>query len=265
MRVFTNVMRKVLPPLTYCRTVNLLRPLLHTQKIGVRLRFGQEGDLLTVSWKDQKLYFASPSRASRYVIEGGPQAILDKLRCKYQHGPVYVEQGDLVFEVGANIGEFALSIAETAREVHSYEPDPHPHGALLMNLSRYPHCHAYALALADRMGTLMFYLSTDNANSSAITPSHFDRKVEIEATTLDAVCEAKGINAIDFLKVEAEGFEPEVLKGARVALRITKKVAVDCNPERMGYPTIDQCRKILEEEGFALMNRNYLLFGYRGV
>ena len=57
---------------------------------------------------------------------------------------------------------------------------------------------------------------------------------------------------IDILKVEAEGMEPEVLRGALRTLKRTKFCVVDAGPERYGKSTAAECISILQASGFEL-------------
>lgn len=55
-----------------------------------------------------------------------------------------------------------------------------------------------------------------------------------------------GVSELDLLKVEAEGFEPEVLQGAERILHKIRFVSVDCGPERMGIPTLRGLRRAFD-------------------
>lgn len=81
-------------------------------------------------------------------------------------------------------------------------------------------------------------------------------------TTIEAVMERHKIASIDFLKVEAEGFEPEILAGAGKRLKDVSKIAIDCGPERFGKTTYVECEAILEDSHFRTWRRqpDWMLF-----
>ena len=58
-------------------------------------------------------------------------------------------------------------------------------------------------------------------------------------------------------KLEAEGFEPEVLKGAQESIKLVQYVAIDCGPERYGKDTIVDCFNMLFSHGFSLLFSNF--------
>lgn len=261
----SSLLRAVFPPLAYCKLVNFVYPLIYKQRRGGGQTFSIEDGLLVVSWKGRRLFFVTPNRATRYIYAGGPGYTIERLRRKYQckRKDIKIEEGEIVVDIGANIGEFSLSIAETAGQVYSFEPDPEVFRALQKNLLSYENCQSFPLALADSEGEIEFFLSTNGADSSAIVPDTYDKKITIPATTLDAFVKARNIPKLDFLKVEAEGFEPEVLNGASETLQTVRKIVVDCGPERRGEPTFDACNKILMTHGFSTIRRNNMLFGDR--
>ena len=52
--------------------------------------------------------------------------------------------------------------------------------------------------------------------------------------------------------MDAEGAEPEVLKGATQILKNVRAAAIDCGPEREGETTIDSVRSVLQRAGFRV-------------
>ena len=86
-------------------------------------------------------------------------------------------------------------------------------------------------ALADTKGTCTFHLTKDQECSSCLRPAaqflsrfpnperfEVDRIVDIQCDTLDAQLETNGINP-DFLKIDVQGFEYQILKGAPISLQ----------------------------------------------
>jgi len=92
-----------------------------------------------------------------------------------------------------------------------------------------------------------------------------DKSVRVPVITVERVIERHRLEKIDFLKVEAEGFEPEILAGAGKRLKEVSKIAIDCGPERFGKPTFAECETILKDSGFRIWRRepDWMLFGVR--
>ena len=111
-----------------------------------------------------------------------------------------------------------------------------------------------------RQAKINFYLDTDGGNSSIINFGSKD-VVEIQAITLDSIQIEKKIK---LFKVEAEGYEPEVLEGAKSTLRFIEYISVDFGPERgvNSENTVVKVNNILTEAGFELVEfSNYRVIG----
>ena len=138
------------------------------------------------------------------------------------------KKNDLVVDCGANIGElfFALKFLGAEFDYFPFEPDPQNYIALKKNLEKYS-ISINKLALSDLSGKLDFYLSPGGDDSS-IYGVPGSNKITVEAKKLDDY----NIPKIKLLKLEAEGSEPEVLKGAKNTLKVIEFIAVDYGPER---------------------------------
>ena len=83
-------------------------------------------------------------------------------------------------------------------------------------------------------------------------------KVEISITRLDDYCRANGIDVIDFLKIEAEGVEPEVFAG--LGSVTARKIAIDVSEERNGQSPAPEFWETLPKMGYELKQRGHVLF-----
>lgn len=122
----------------------------------------------------------------------------------------FVKPSHIVCDVGANIGAHTLAFARIARHVHAYEPQPLLYSALcgMIALNELPNVSAHNGGCYSRDGVLSY------------PPLDFSRDNNLGAGRLgkfDGVHAAKVIRlqqACDFLKIDVEGMELEVLKGA---------------------------------------------------
>jgi FkbM family methyltransferase len=138
---------------------------------------------------------------------------------------------ETVFDVGANVGQFAAEALEgfPAARIHSFEPFPLAYAKLTAALAD-PRLTPHELALGDRRGKVTLYAygaenETSHINSlipDARFPRRFGftpRELTVKADTVDLFCRDAGIDRIDLLKVDTEGFDLFVLKGAEAMLR----------------------------------------------
>jgi FkbM family methyltransferase len=127
-------------------------------------------------------------------------------------------------DVGANVGFYTLCLAKRASRggIHSFEPVPLNYHVLALNIlaNRLANVVINNCAVGDANGEVDFCIARDSAFSSLIDTG---RKAVIETTkipmvTLDSYCSEHNLPRIDILKVDVEGAEPAVVRGARSLL-----------------------------------------------
>lgn len=251
---------KLLPAGAYIRLALLVYPLLEKKRRWPRCRIRKEAPALFQLRTDDgdELYFYELRRLNRYIWPDPIKHVESEMLNKYESGPVRVERGDLVIDIGANIGEFARAASRSAKRVIAIEPDPVVFRCLVRNVSE-----AHELAFSDHSGWQDFYISSRDADSSLIEPKRFNEVSAVRTVTLDDFVASNNIERIDLLKLEAEGAEPEVLAGAERTLSITRKVSIDCGPERKGEPTRDAVFECLQRYDFAIHEHGKMLYGIR--
>lgn len=132
-----------------------------------------------------------------------------------------------IFDVGANVGQFAESFAGhcPTADIWSFEPVPESYEQLAKLAVRHPKIRPFKLALGDKeeqQSMNLYPIST--MNSLAANPmfesihSFPTSSIEVSVTRLDEFCRSKEIAKIDLLKIDTEGFDLQVLHGARATL-----------------------------------------------
>src|SRR5210317_144910 len=125
---------------------------------------------------------------------------------------------DVVFDVGTNIGTIANWFASRTAHVHGFEP--HPDNVQMTNdqivLRQTKNITLSQLALGREPGVLQLHVKTFHGHHSLgdTSGSPTVEKIDVEVDTVDRYCQNNGIERIDFLKIDVEGFEDDVLKGA---------------------------------------------------
>jgi FkbM family methyltransferase len=127
---------------------------------------------------------------------------------------------DMTFiDVGANVGLYsALALATPGfrGRVLAIEPDSESRRYLEKTLAANAGAaQICALAAADRPGTLTLYKNPENKGDNRLYPDPLLRDQEtISADTLDNICRRCGIAAAQFIKIDVQGAEAQVLRGA---------------------------------------------------
>lgn len=127
----------------------------------------------------------------------------------------------VVFDVGANVGDWvreALAINAGA-EYHCFEPSPATYRTLVGNPLP-SNVKTNNFGLSDEETTASLLVFGDNAGTNSLYRREgIDieqvREESIRLTTLDTYCEERGIARVDFVKLDVEGHEFSVLRGAR--------------------------------------------------
>lgn len=234
----------------------------------IDVAFDPQKTLLTVSDQGENgetVHIARNLRTSLY--RGGVEKRLKFLWSEYLADEVPITPGDVVLDVGANVGEFSMVARKAGARVFACEPDPIEYRALVENIG--PEC-AFNLALWRESGSMTFYSKNDTGDSSLLEMADYSEKVEVQTLTLDHFHSDKmGGSEIRLIKLEAEGAEPEIIEGGTSALRKTRFVSVDAGPERgmKQENTIVEVLSALQDLGFRLTrfgNHRHVMLLERG-
>ncbi|TSC88415.1 MAG: FkbM family methyltransferase [Microgenomates group bacterium Gr01-1014_16] len=143
-----------------------------------------------------------------------------------------LKRGDVVLDIGANIGYHTLIAAEIVGNnghVYAFEPDSKNFGVLKRNVevNGYKNVILVNKALSDKNGVGKLFLSTeDNHGDFRIFGSNDDRKsVDIELVRLDSFF-GNHIPKINVIKIDVQGAEALIFKGASKTLKAIKKIKV---------------------------------------
>jgi len=174
---------------------------------------------------------------------------------------VEIEMGDTVIDVGAFIGEFSIPAQEIGATVHAIEPAPVSFHCLTRNTEYIDSINCYQTSIWNENTTMTFSIGEDQTENSLfdVDNGKLVSKEVIDTQTIDSFLNENDINSVDFLKVEAEGAEPEVLEGAITAEM--EKIAVDAGAERYGKETVDAVSDILVEAGYEVRKSGPIVFG----
>jgi FkbM family methyltransferase len=129
----------------------------------------------------------------------------------------------VVLDVGANIGNHTLAFATVAHSVLAFEPLPDVFELLRRNVEAngLANVRAFNLALSDSSGEAEFFMVVDgNVGASSFErASDADCVIRVERECGDDLLARVGVDRVDFIKLDVEGHELNVLRGLQAMLQ----------------------------------------------
>lgn len=149
-----------------------------------------------------------------------------------QHGPAmdrlygqFVHPGDLVFDVGAHVGDRIAAFRRLGARVIAVEPQPALVKTLRLLYRRDPNVTIEAVAVGSRPGVIELNINVDNPTVSTASVDFiaaaadapgwqgqaWSKRLSVPLTTIDALIARHGAPAL--VKIDVEGYEAEALAG----------------------------------------------------
>jgi len=171
----------------------------------------------------------------------------------------------VIFDVGANVGQSILNLRRVFRRptIHAFEPGKETFVQLRSRTSGLPGLHLNNCALGSQSGVMTFMANRESEMSSLLEPSvacwgTVQERRDTVVRTLDEYCVENNIAAIDILKSDTQGFDLEVIKGARELLgrNVIHLIYLEIILSEMykGLPSVHEIYSFLTEQGFSLVS-----------
>lgn len=136
-------------------------------------------------------------------------------------------------DVGANKGEWTDMLidelsSENIARAFLIEPGEYAFGILTSKFGSKPNIQLSKLALSDKIGVSKFYEEPSGGETSSLSKAfslESSKEIEVNVETIDSYFEQNKISTIDLLKIDCEGFDYYVLKGAVKCLE-NKKIKI---------------------------------------
>ena len=173
-----------------------------------------------------------------------------------------IRNGDVVLDVGSNIGEVLLNMAKVNPEgiIYGFEPVKSTFDKLQKNVSlnHFSNIYLNQLALSDKNETVFYQSKEGHSGGTMMTKeSKVNSPNFIEAMTLDNFVEMNLIEKIDFIKVDIEGFEMNFIKGALQTLKKHKPsifIEVDHDKLIRQNSSPEELLSILKSIGYKVLH-----------
>ena len=172
------------------------------------------------------------------------------------------KNGNIVFDVGSHIGFFAINSAKKCGKrgkVFCFEPNPDTFKRLKKNIeiNGLLNVESNNIAISDKKGLVKLKIGESSEGSTIMkngSLNNYSKNLEIGSNTLDNYVVTKGIKKIDILKIDAEGAEVLILKGAtKKTIPIVKKILIETHSNELKK----KCKEILNKQG---LNCNFEIY-----
>lgn len=175
---------------------------------------------------------------------------------------ILVPDATMVFDIGANIGQTIESISSRwpAARIVAFEPSPKSIEVLRSRFARSPNVELQQLAMGDAPGQAQFHLALKHSVNDSLLPTAWDEGttvVNVAVETVDRFCAQRQIGRIDVLKVDTQGYDLHVLRGAMQMLerRAIRAVLAEVAfiPMYVGQPGLRDLLAFGDEVGYEFM------------
>ena len=146
-----------------------------------------------------------------------------------------IKRNDIVLDIGANIGYFTLIFSKLVGDngkVYAFEPEPNNFAILKKNIE-INNIHNVILiqkAISDISKKISFYICDYNHAQHRAYPSpRCDKEITVDSITIDEYfSESKFSRKINFVKIDVEGSEYDVINGLRKTLELNPHLKILC-------------------------------------
>lgn len=208
--------------------------------------------------------------------------INNKLFIEKELKHIFKHNKPVIFEIGACEGEDTIRYHMLFPEstIYAFEPLPENFKLAFDNIYKYANkkVNLYNFAVCDKVGFSNFFVSSGNPevniedvdfkwnfgnkSSSLYSPNltlkefdwlKFNERIQVETVTLNSFCEVNGIESVDFIHIDVQGAELDVLKGSSKILSRIKVIWLEVEKVELykNQPLAKDIEIFLSENGFV--------------
>ncbi|MCA9770725.1 FkbM family methyltransferase [Candidatus Dependentiae bacterium] len=189
----------------------------------------------------------------------------------------YIPDNPIIIEAGAFDGRDTRKLSRQwpCGTIHTFEPVPDIFALLKKNTTSLSHVHCYNIALSEKTGTTVFYISEKpnkpgqpfQAGSLhkpqkrlSFSDVQYKKTIHVQTITIDDWAKQYGVNHVDFLWLDMQGHELHVLKAAPHILKTIKVIYTEVNFGQAyeNQYTYEQVKQWLEKRNFQEIGRDFI-------
>ena len=168
----------------------------------------------------------------------------------------YIKDDDIVIEAGANMGSETLLISKmlTKGHIYCFEPNPYVFNRLKINISinELANVDAYDCALGESDKQISFNIYPTNFCNAGMSSKYMEtsntNKITVTQKTLDSFVKENNIGKVDFIKMDIQGSEMDMINGAAATIAAFKPIIFTeaCEP----YNNVNQLYEKITQYGY---------------
>ena len=183
----------------------------------------------------------------------------------------YLPEDPVIMEAGAHYGTDTLKLAAAwpKGRIHAFEPNPHAYQVFCAYTRNCKNVQGYNLALGEKSGKVTLHVchgpggkdpiyegaSSLLESSEEMKHNYMGPDVEVNCVVFDDWCKENQVASLDFMWLDLEGMELQILRSSPEILKTVKVVFTETNFRefRLGMTQYGPLRRFLEESGFQLV------------
>lgn len=193
----------------------------------------------------------------------------------------YMPENPVILEAGAYDGNDSINLANNFKKgmVYSFEPIPYLYGLLFQKAQRMPgRIRTFNLALSDTTGKAKMFVSEEpnkpnipSQSSSLLAPkdhlkyssTQFKKEIEVQTITIDEWAAKNGVDHVDLMWLDMQGYELNALKAAPKILKTVKAILTEVEfvEAYKGQFQFKEVKDWLESQGFTMVAENFGTYG----
>lgn len=179
----------------------------------------------------------------------------------------YLPQNPVIIDCGAHVGADSIELSKMLpkSKIFCFEPVPSIFSSLKKNTKKYSNIECFQIALSDNDGEAHFFVSSgeSDASSSLMNPTghkefhpdvNFNEEILVQTMSLDSWAEKKNLKKVDFLWLDMQGYELNMLKASKNILRTVSVIHTEVSILNTyeGVVLYPEYRLWLESQGFKV-------------
>ncbi len=189
--------------------------------------------------------------ASGYADYSGELYIIKQLKEKIQNG--------VIFDIGANVGDWSKYIQKKYHnhfyKLYMFEPSLPTFKQLVENIPQQKNCFAYNIGFGNKQEKLKIFYDYEAQGSASLLAKNCSYSEEVNIEKLDDFCIKYEIKQIDFLKMDVQGYEYNILLGAQ---RLLEEKRIKVIQFEVDEPNIEN--RIFFKDFWNLLHENFDIY-----